>query len=87
MVQLHPGVSQEDTMARITVEDCLERINNRFMIVQMSIKRLHQFREGYEPLVECKNKEIVTSLREIAGGKVLPSEAIEEAGIYVSENK
>lgn len=73
-------------MARITVEDCLERINNRFMIVQMAIKRVHQFREGYDPLVECKNKEIVTSLREIAGGKVLPAESIEEAGIYVSEN-
>lgn len=69
-------------MARITVEDCLERINNRFMIVQMAIKRVKQYREGYDPLVECANKEIVTSLREIAADKVLPAESIEEAGIY-----
>jgi len=74
-------------MARITVEDCLEKINNRFMIVQMAIKRVKQYREGYDPLVECNNKEIVTSLREIAGEKVLPAESIAEAGIYVPEQK
>lgn len=74
-------------MARITVEDCLEQINNRFMIVQMAIKRVKQFREGYDPLVECNNKEIVTSLREIAAGKVLPAETIEEAGIYASPDQ
>lgn len=74
-------------MARITVEDCLEQINNRFMIVQMAIKRVHQFREGYDPLVECRNKEIVTSLREIAASKVLPSETIEEAGVYAHERQ
>ena len=57
-------------MARITVEDCLEKVNNRFLIVQMAIKRVKQYREGYEPLVESRNKEIVTALREIADGKV-----------------
>ncbi|MFP4316037.1 MAG: DNA-directed RNA polymerase subunit omega [Desulfovibrionales bacterium] len=70
-------------MARITVEDCLKEINNRFVIVQMAIKRVKQYREGYTPLVECKNKEIVTSLREIAAGKVLPAEEIEVAGVRV----
>jgi DNA-directed RNA polymerase subunit omega len=40
----------------------------------MAIKRVHQFREGYEPLVESKNKEIVTALREIAAGKVRPED-------------
>jgi DNA-directed RNA polymerase subunit omega len=69
-------------MARITVEDCLEKINNRFLIVQMSIKRIKQYREGYDPLVECNNKEVVSSLREVAAGKVLPDENIAEAGIY-----
>lgn len=59
-------------MARITVEDCQKRINNRFLLVQMAIKRVHQFREGYKPLVDSKNKEVVTALREIAAGKVLP---------------
>jgi len=73
-------------MARITVEDCLQQINNRFLIVQMSIKRVKQFREGYDPLVECDNKEVVTSLREIASGEVLPTESVHEAGIYV-DNK
>ena len=52
-------------MARITVEDCQRRVDNRFLLVQMAIKRVHQYREGYEPLVESKNKEVVTALREI----------------------
>ncbi|WP_291439238.1 DNA-directed RNA polymerase subunit omega [Desulfovibrio sp.] len=61
-------------MARITVEDCQERVDNRFLLVQMAIKRVHQYREGYEPLVESRNKEVVTALREIAAGKVLPDD-------------
>ncbi|NJB67036.1 DNA-directed RNA polymerase subunit omega [Desulfobaculum xiamenense] len=68
-------------MARITVEDCLEQVNNRFMIVQMAIKRVKQYREGYEPLVECKNKEIVTALREIAAGKVISEEDLTDVGV------
>ncbi|HML52792.1 DNA-directed RNA polymerase subunit omega [Solidesulfovibrio carbinolicus] len=74
-------------MARITVEDCLEKINNRFLIVQMAIKRVHQYREGYDPLVECKNKEVVTALREIAAGEVMPADSIEEAGVFLPETK
>ncbi|THB64608.1 MAG: DNA-directed RNA polymerase subunit omega [Desulfovibrio sp.] len=58
-------------MARITIEDCQKRIGNRFLLVQMGIKRVRQYREGYEPLLESKNKEVVNSLREIAAGKVL----------------
>ena len=61
-------------MARITIEDCQERVNNRFLLVQMAIKRIQQYRQGYEPLVESKNKEVVTALREIAAGKVLPED-------------
>ena len=61
-------------MARITVEDCQERVENRFLLVQMAIKRVHQYREGYEPLVASRNKEAVTALREIAAGKVLPED-------------
>lgn len=61
-------------MARITVEDCQERIGNRFLLVQMAIKRVRQYREGYETLVPSKNKEIVTALREIAAGKILPDD-------------
>lgn len=62
------------SMARITVEDCQERVDNRFLLVQMAIKRVRQYREGYEPLLESRNKEAVTALREIADGKVLPDD-------------
>lgn len=58
-------------MARITVDDCLRKVNNRFLLIHMAIKRIKQYKEGYNPLIECKNKEIVTALREIAAGKVL----------------
>lgn len=61
-------------MARITVEDCQKKVQNRFLLVQMAIKRVHQFRDGYSPLIESNNKEIVTALREIAAGKVLPED-------------
>ena len=61
-------------MARITAEDGQERVDNRLLLVQMAIKRVHQDREGYEPLVESRNKEVVTALREIAAGKVLPDD-------------
>ncbi len=62
-------------MARITVEDCQAKVQNRFLLVQMAIKRVRQYREGYEPLIQSNNKEIVTALREIAAGKVLSEEA------------
>ena len=61
-------------MARITVEDCQERVDNRFLLVQMAIKRVRQYRDGYEPLIESRNKEVVTALREIAAGKVMPDD-------------
>ncbi len=61
-------------MARITVEDCQERVDNRFLLVQMAIKRVYQYREGYEELVGTRNKEVVTALREIAAGKILPED-------------
>ncbi|MFV0420948.1 DNA-directed RNA polymerase subunit omega [Oleidesulfovibrio sp.] len=70
-------------MARITVEDCMEQVSNRFLLVQMAIKRVKQFREGYEPLVPSKNKEIVTALREIASAKVKPEEDV----IAVAEHR
>ena len=61
-------------MARITVEDCQERVDNRFLLVQMAIKRVRQYREDYEALVDRRNKEVVTALREIAAGKVMPED-------------
>ena len=70
-------------MARITVEDCLEKVSNRFLITQMGIKRVKQYREGYEPLVDTKNKEVVNALREIAAGKILPDQPIADVDISV----
>ena len=57
-------------MARITIEDCLERVENRYELVHLATKRVKQLREGAEPLVKSKNKEVVTALREIAAGKI-----------------
>jgi DNA-directed RNA polymerase subunit omega len=58
------------SMARITVEDCLEKIPNRFELVLGAAKRAKQLLKGARPLVETDNKEVVTALREIAAGKV-----------------
>jgi DNA-directed RNA polymerase subunit omega len=57
-------------MARITVEDCLEKVSNRFELVLLATKRARQLFQGAKPLVEIANREIVTALREIAAGKV-----------------
>ncbi len=57
-------------MARVTVEDCLEKIDNRFSLVHLAAKRVRQLREGAPPHLESKNKEVVVSLREIAAGAV-----------------
>lgn len=59
-------------MARVTVEDCLHQIPNRFLLVMIATKRAKQLYKGANPLVENKsnNKKIVLSLREIAAGKV-----------------
>lgn len=57
-------------MARITVQDCLQKIPNRFELVLAGAQRAKQLLKGSPPLVESDNKEVVTALREIAAGKV-----------------
>ena len=58
-------------MARITIEDCLEKVNNRFIIVHMAQQRSRQLLKGSQPLVNApENREVVVALREIAAGKV-----------------
>lgn len=57
-------------MARITVEDCLENIPNRFELVLAAARRAKQLLKGARPLVESGNKDVVTALREIAAKKV-----------------
>lgn len=58
-------------MARITIEDCMEKVPSRFQLVHMAAKRVRQIREGSEYLVSSpKNEDIVVALREIAAEKV-----------------
>jgi DNA-directed RNA polymerase subunit omega len=57
-------------MARVTVEDCLEREENRFALVVLAAHRTRQLMKGASPLVHSKNKAAVTALREIAAGRV-----------------
>lgn len=61
-------------MARITVEDCLEKVDNRFKLIHIASKRVRQLRKGVEPLVDSKNTDTVVALREIAAGAVYESE-------------
>jgi DNA-directed RNA polymerase subunit omega len=66
-------------MARITIEDCTERVPNRFHLVQMAAIRAKQLKKGASALVHAEdNKEIVVALREIAAGAVQPDYASEE---------
>jgi DNA-directed RNA polymerase subunit omega len=57
-------------LARVTIEDCLQKVPNRFALIHLAFQRIKQFREGAIPQVQSKNKEIVVALREIAAGKV-----------------
>lgn len=58
-------------MARVTVDDCLKRIPNRFQLTLAATYRARQVSAGSTPLVECdKDKPTVVALREIAAGKV-----------------
>jgi DNA-directed RNA polymerase subunit omega len=57
-------------MARVTIEDCLEQVPNRFSLIHLAFQRVKQLRSGAEPKIQSKNKEVVVALREIAAGKV-----------------
>ena len=57
-------------MARVTVEDCLERIPNRFAMALLASKRARDLLKGATPTLETDNKPCVTALREIATGAV-----------------
>ena len=70
-------------MARITVEDCLDNVDNRFELVMVSSKRARQIQaEGKDPLVEADNdKPTVIALREIADGLVDADILIEKPSV------
>jgi len=63
-------------MARITIEDCMEKVPNRFHLVQMASIRAKQLKKGARPLLSSdENKQVVMALREIAAGLVKPGDA------------
>jgi len=57
-------------MARVTVEDCLRQVPNRFALVMLATRRTRQLLDGATALVQAKNKMPIISLREIAAGRV-----------------
>ena len=57
-------------MARVTVEDCLDKVSNRFTLVILVAKRVRQFLNGDQPLVSANNKYVVNALREVAAGSM-----------------
>ena len=65
-------------MARITIEDCLEHVSDHFALIHLTAKRYRQLHNNNKPLVESKNKPVVTALREIAAGKVIFRENVEQ---------
>lgn len=63
-------------MARVTVEDCLENIPNRFELIHIASKRVRQLAKGSKPMVNSpNNKPAVIALREVAAGYVRKAEA------------
>ena len=65
-------------MARVTVEDCLEKVGNRFALIHVAAKRVRQLRKGAEPTLNSKNKDVVVSLREVASGNLIVAEGVEK---------
>lgn len=75
-------------MARVTVEDCLEHEENRFALCILAARRTRQLNRGVPALVESKNRSAVTSLREIAAGRVVYSRSVlDMVEEYIAETK
>ena len=68
-------------MARITVEDCLQKVPNRFELTLLAAKRARQLFAGARPLTPNGNREVVTALREIAEGKVRKAQRQDSAQV------
>ena len=66
-------------MARVTVEDSLSKVKNRFELAILVSKRVKQLLKGDAPLVASKNKHIVTALREIANENIFFQSTEEES--------
>ena len=73
-------------MARISIEDCLDKVKNRFALVHLASERARQLAKGSNRLIITKNKDIVTSLREIANGRIKPQHELDETKVTGPEN-
>jgi DNA-directed RNA polymerase subunit omega len=65
-------------MARVTIEDCLENVDNMYELIHLATRRTRQMYRGSDPTVKSKNRQIVTSLREIAAGHVAVKYALDD---------
>ena len=69
----------ENVLARVTIEDCLKNVENRFSLVHLAAKRVRQIREGADFLVKpSKNEDVVTVLREIAANRIVAKKNADE---------
>ena len=57
-------------MARVTIEDCLEKVDNRFSLVHLAARRVRQIRSGSPIMSDRDNRDVVLALREIANGAI-----------------
>jgi DNA-directed RNA polymerase omega subunit len=75
-------------LARVTVEDCLEQVPNRFALTILAAERGRQISKGAPPLIRCDNKSAVTALREIADSKVKFAEDVKDTIVdYLNETR
>jgi DNA-directed RNA polymerase subunit omega len=58
-------------VARVTIEDCLKNVDNRFSLVHLAAKRVRQVREGADLMIKSSNEDVVTVLREIAANRIV----------------
>ena len=74
-----PGEHRRPSMARVTVEDCLLKVENRFALVHLASSRARHIRvDGRDPMVKAENKECVVALREVAAGHVYFNNQIQD---------
>ncbi|MBI3070540.1 MAG: DNA-directed RNA polymerase subunit omega [Deltaproteobacteria bacterium] len=72
-------------MARVTVEDCLDRVDNRFALALLAARRARQIARGARPVVQVvKNKPAVVALREVAADKVRYDRNVKETLLKTS---
>jgi len=74
-------------MARVTVEDCLEQVENRFVLVHLAAERARQLKKGALPLNDRKNKEVVLSLREIAAAQITQDNLKNHEPVFMEQDE